>query len=404
MKHTTITILAIAAAALVSSCNDAEYGVGGVRAFLDEGISSAGVNGSVVSLGENGADVSLTVTLTDRTSEDATFRFVVDPGVLETYNAEQSAGYELLPADYYDLGGQVVIPAGEYSATASFHLATLPNELSGTPLALPLRLEKVSGSIDPTPVTSTYVFAIQSVLVNDLAQYTGATGLRAENFSGSYPSAFSIEVRFQVSNTSNRNRDVFSNGDCVLFRFEDPQSNTGDVKAHSAVQFQGDPAYINPDPLVGFAVNQWQHLAFTWDGATGILYYNGRAVGSKPITSGDVGNGNFPMASWFGGSSGDGGHGTGSSWWVGCQIMFTEARVWSVCRTADQIANNIASVSTESAGLEGYWRINKATYTDNGDGSYSFEDLTGNGHPLVSSTEFTWNEDISSEDTATEWK
>ena len=84
--------------------------------------------------------------------------------------------------------------------------------------------------------------------------------------------------------------------------------------------------------------------------------------------------------------------------------MFTEARLWSVVRTADQIANNMASVSTDSEGLEGYWRINKVTYKENADGSYQFDDLTGKGHPLVSDVPFVWNEDVSSEDTETAWK
>lgn len=405
MKNIVKICLSVFAAAFVNGCNDAEYGVGGVHAFLNEGVQSVGVNGTVISLGDNGADYSLTVTLTDKASEDASFRFVADANVLETYNKEQSAGYNMLPEEYYDLGGEILIPAGEYSADpVTIHINPLSNELTGTPMALPLRLEKVSGGVDPTPVTSTYVIALETVLVNDLAQYTGATSLRAENFNGSFPNGFTIEVKFQVSNTANRNRDVFSNGAQVLFRFEDPQSDEGDVKAHSAVQFQGSPAYINPTPLVGFSTNAWQHLAFTWDGTTGLLYYNGQQVGTKPITSSDVGNGDFPVASWFGGSSGDGGHGTGSSWWVGCNIMFTEARVWSIARTADQIANNISSVSVDSEGLEGYWRINRATYVDNGDGTYQFEDLSGNGHPLVSSTSFTWNENISSQDTETPWK
>ena len=75
---------------------------------------------------------------------------------------------------------------------------------------------------------------------------------------------FTVEVRFQVSNTANRNRAVFTNGGSVLLRFEDPQNDTSDHKAHSLVQFQGDGWYLNPS--LSFTPNKWQHLALTYDG------------------------------------------------------------------------------------------------------------------------------------------
>lgn len=392
--------LTLVASFAIVGCNDAEYGVGDVRAFIAESTTDAGVNGSMVTLGANGTDITLTVSLTGKASEDASFRLVVDESVLETYNSEQSAGFVILPEGSYELPSEpIVIKAGDYSADPStIHIGDIPEESKGTPMGLPIRLEKVSGNVDVTPITSLHVFSIPAVLTNDLAQFTGASGLKCENFGQTFPQ-FTIEVRFQVSNTANRNRDVFSGGE-VLFRFEDPQSDEDGVKAHSMVQFQGKEGYINPNPKQGFAVNAWQHLAFTWDGATGILYYNGSQVGTQSFGTSVVGDGNFPSVGWFGGSSG-GAHGTGDSWWYGCNIMFTEARIWSVCRTANQISSNISAVAADSEGLEGYWRINKSTYDE---ASRSFADLTGKGHPLVTTKSFVWNEGISSEDEETAWK
>ena len=187
-------------------------------------------------------------------------------------------------------------------------------------------------------------------------------------------------------------------------RFEDPQSQQGSVARHSAIQFQGNGGYLNPDPLVGFSTNVWQHLAVTWNGKTINLYYNGKKVGTKDFSKSVVAEGAFPIVSWLGGGGGEGGgHGTGTQWWSGCKVMFTEARVWSVARTDDQIANNIQSVDTKSKGLEGYWRMGKPYYDEN---KKTFKDLTGNGHDLTPSSysSITWSDNVSSEDTKTDWK
>ncbi len=48
----------------------------------------------------------------------------------------------------------------------------------------------------------------------------------------------------------------------------------------------------------------------------------------------------------------------------------SEARIWSVVRSASQIQNNMTQVSPKSVGLEAYWRFNE------GQGNV-FEDATG---------------------------
>ena len=192
-----------------------------------------------------------------------------------------------------------------------------------------------------------------------------------------------------MSNTANRNRAVFTNGGSVLLRFEDPQNDTSDHKAHSLVQFQGDGWYLNPS--LSFTPNKWQHLALTYDGTKVTLYVNGTFAGSKE----GVCDPNFGSANWFGGDAG-GGHGTGDSWWSGCKILMSEARIWSVCRTEAQVQNNMTTTSAKSQGLEAYWRFNE------GEGN-TFEDCTGNGHTLKTSKTPTWVAGIKSTDTETPW-
>ena len=82
--------------------------------------------------------------------------------------------------------------------------------------------------------------------------------------------------------------------------------------------------------------------------------------------------------------------------WGNCKILMSEARIWSVVRSASQIQNNMTQVSPKSVGLEAYWRFNE------GQGNV-FEDATGKGHTLTTSATPTWIDGILSTDKYTEW-
>lgn len=382
-----IAALCLAACAAVA-CNDAEYDTLGVHAFVSESLSGKG--GPKVTITENGADAEVTACLSVAAPHDVKLRFEVDPAVLELYNQKQASSYTVLPAEVIEMNPEVTIKAGEFSASPTkIHLKPIPKEYAGESYALPLRLVCIDGSVPTTSTTATYVIPTDAIMISSYPMWTGGAGLTTtEGFPLTLPE-FTIEVRFQVSNTANRNRAVFSGGD-VLLRFEDPQNNTAEHAAHSLVQFQGNGWYLNP--TMSFKPNVWQHLALTYDGAAVTLYVNGAFAGRKEGKNSPE----FGGASWFGGAGDSGGHGTGNQWWAGCKILCAEARIWSVCRTEAQIQNNITSTSAKSKGLEAYWRFNE------GSGKI-FQDVTGNGHTLTTDIEPTWIENIKSTDEATPW-
>lgn len=410
MKTSIQLMTLLGAGLMLFSCNNADYSTLGdsdhLMAYFTESTHNSGVNNAPVTVSKEAVTVSLTPCVSTPATEDVVLKLVADPAILEKYNQENGLGNALLPEDFYELPAEnIVIPKGKNtSGPVNITIKPLSTEFAGSPLGLPIKLEAVSGPAQTTSATSSYVYDIKSTLNFPIAQFRGATGYHCSNFDMTLPN-FTVEVRFQVSNTSNRNRDAFNKGGGgCLMRFEDPQSQQGSVAAHSAIQFQGNGGYLNPEPLVGFSTNVWQHLAVTWNGKTICLYYNGKKVGTKDFSSSVVAEGKFPTISWFGGGGDDGGgHGIGGSWWYGCQIMFTEARIWSVARTDDQIANNIQSVDTKSKGLEGYWRLGKPYYDE---GKKTFKDLTGKGHDLTPSnfTQITWSDVVSSTDTQTPWK
>ena len=388
-------------------CNNAEYNPDdlGVKAFLVESINSVGVASGNVTLSlDEGASVTLTAAVTDKAEEDVTFRLVIDKDVLDKYNEEQGTGYELLGEEFYTIGEEVTIPAGSYSADPIvLNFNPVKENMLGLPYALPLRLEKVKGGVDVTSETSAFVYAVSTVMVNELPVFDGASGLRVQDFNQTFPQ-FTVELKIQLSSTRNRNVDIFccslnETGGEVMCRLEDPQTSTDEHPAHSLVQFQGKGDYLNPS--IHIETNKWQHYAYTYDGTKLTIYINGVNAGSKEIAPGVVKNGEFVFLS-YGGVGGNNGYwAPGDSPWYGIKSIVTECRIWSVARTADQISKNAASVSPDSKGLEGYWRVNKKTWNEE---SKTFEDLTGKGHPMTATKGISrWKADIYSTDDKTSW-
>lgn len=376
------------ATAFVAGCNDAEYNVAGTTVFLQESLNETGIAGQVTTIPADGKKISLTLALSDKLTEDVILRFAVDETALATYNKEQSGEYLLMDKELYNLGGDIKITAGNYAAEpVEIIINKIPDEMADRPLALPLTVQVIKSDVKVAPVTSRYVIAVAPVLTNELAQFSGGPSLKSEDFKAFYPQ-YTIECRFQMQNSANRNRFVFNNGH-LSGRFEDPQQAQDGHDAHALVQFHVAPdKWVNP--ALSFKSNKWQHLAVSYNGTAMTIYVNGAFAGIQEYPVENAGQ--FDFLNWF----------ESSTYWSRCKLLITEVRVWSVCRTEKQIQSNLKSVLPTSAGLEGYWRINKATY--NATDKY-FADLTGKGHPLAtSSAGIQWIPGVSSEDTETAWK
>lgn len=390
MKKILLTL--IAAVATLTACNDAEYKIIGNGAYINESLSAK--SAKVVITDEGGA-TEITPCLSSAAPKDCKFRLVVDEKVLEEYNEKQSTGFVALPEGQYEIPNEIIIKKGEYTADpVRVNIKPLTEDMIGETYALPLRLVSEDGVVQTMPQTSAFVITTEAITTSSLPQFNGGPMLKSEMPKGPETyNEYTIEVKFQVSNTYDRDRAVFinrgDNSNFVLLRFEDPQRYDGNHEAHSLVQIVGrNRLYMNPS--FSFVPNKWQHLALTCDGSQYKLYINGAFAGVKDIPSGPT---TFEAFEWF--TKGD------DSWsrWGNCTILMAEARVWSVCRTEAQIQNNMATVSAKSKGLEAYWRMNDST-------GNTFADCTGNGHTLTSGNASTpkWIEGVKSTDESTPWQ
>lgn len=114
-------------------------------------------------------------------------------------------------------------------------------------------------------------------------------------------------------------------------------------------------------PLV---LDQWQHVAATYDGAVMQIYLNGTLVASQNTTINfSSPNNNLTIGAWAGGNGSvfDG--------------MIDEVRVWNVARTSTQIQEAMDSCLTGTEnGLVTYYQF------EDGAGSSTAADLTANGN------------------------
>lgn len=390
MKKILLTL--IATVATLTACNDADYKIIENGAYINESLSAKSAK---VIITDEGGFTEITPCLSSAAPKDCKFRLEVDEKVLEEYNEKQSTGFVTLPEGQYEIPNEIIIKKGEYTADpVKVNIKPLTEDMIGETYALPLRLVSEDGVVQTMPQTSAFVITTEAITTSTLPQFNGAPMLRSAMPNGPETyNEYTIEVKFQVENMYNRDRAVFVNrGDnfnFVLLRFEDPQRDNNDHKAHSLVQIVGrNRLYMNPS--FSFVPNKWQHLALTCDGSQYKLYINGAFAGVKDIPAGPT---TFQKFEWF--TRGD----ESSSFWGSCKILMAEARVWSVCRTEAQIQNNMATVSAKSKGLEAYWRMNDGT-------GNTYADCTGNGHTLTSEYSYTpkWIEGVKSTDESTPWQ
>ena len=394
----------VAGVGIFAACDDAEYSALDTHAYIDEALGGTSSKVTVQATGET--TTTINIHMSNAASVDSHYKLVVDPSVLEEYNKMNGTSYITIPEGQYKLPDDILIKSGEYNAEeTTITLEAFSEEMvnSGEAYALPVRLVSKDGNYPVMPNTGAYIILAENIIQFSAPQFFGGAKLSSPEYASDPKSyaQYTVEARFQISDTANRNRAVFTtsdgepNGGSLLLRFEDPQDDNSEHKAHSLVQIQLNGSYVNPTNH--FETNKWQHIAVTFDGTTYRIYVNGidsgKLEGGKPCLK-------FKGIGWF--TDGDGNQ---SGWWNGCKILVSQIRIWSVARNAAQIQNSMTQVSPKSTGLEAYWRMDKGTTETRSDGTYTvFKDVTEHGYTLETKQSVTWVDGILSTETSTPWK
>lgn len=112
--------------------------------------------------------------------------------------------------------------------------------------------------------------------------------------------------------------------------------------------FNRDTSVFGTDLLSSHSLSAeaWNHIAVTTTSGGSILYVNGVESGSYPTHSSTATSPN--------------GWALGMGGYLGPAFEIAEMRIWSVYRTATQIADNMTADVTGQTGLKGYWKFDDA--------------------------------------------
>lgn len=376
-KNFTFCLAAAGILSAAAGCNDAELKPIDNAAYIAEAYRASS---TILSTDNDSptAQATLTARLGSKAESDMTFTFETDSDVLVRYNELNGTSYQQMPDEAFTLSSSSVsISEGQVSASPVMVEMSYTDEMkeSGATYAIPVKLRCSEGNIPVVESTSEYVivcnyvkpvpapiFNSEYVSSSDFEKLNRIMFNVGENVEFTQ---YTFEFMMYVPEFCNANPlmiaalDNGALGNRMALRFE--LQNNQYPNNRLLMMTIARPGVI---ATVTNEAKVWQHIAVTFDGNTTRLYINGNDVGSKQAAASPITFSYFsllPQPMNF------------ASAYSAALISFREVRLWSVARSASQLANNMNSVDPKSEGLVGYWKM------DEGSG-YTFNDATGNGH------------------------
>lgn len=351
---------------LFASCSDDDRDIDN-KVYVN---SSSKVETVLVKINVPNDSRSIQAALAKPEDKEVKLTFKADPSLVDTYNLAYYNKAVILPEKYYKIIDPTVIftKGSVRSQEAKVEFYNI-NELDLTKTyVLPVSITDSDVNILASGRTMYYVLKEAAWInvvadiednylhintwkkpevVNGLSEVTMEILLRARDFEKGISTIMGIEGQF-------------------LLRF-------GDANPNNQIQF-ATPGWNFPDADAkkGLPTNEWQHVALTYSSITKEvkIYVNGKV---QSETTKDLGKINL-------GKNGENGFYIGRSWEDKRFLTgdVSEARIWNVARTAEQIANTPYRIldPTNEPGLVAYWKC------DDGKGD-TVKDHTANGNDLV---------------------
>ncbi|MDH6311189.1 hypothetical protein M2451_004120 [Dysgonomonas sp. PFB1-18] len=336
---------------------------------------------------EEPTPIGLSVRSSAKVSGDVKVGIKVNESLVDQYNEVNGTNYILLPKNAYSFDiSSVTIESGKY-ATEPFYLniTSIDDFRDEDTFCLPIEITDVKEGDMPILESSKVMYVVINKTIITKAATLNGTYFRV-NFE-SDPSR-DLSAVPQVTMEARINLFDYQNGSpyisTVMGLEEHFLIRLGDVTIpKDIIQLAGGGYPVSSTRNIG--LNEWVHVAVTYDGARICLYLDGSLNAYVDAPRGPINLlGISPDRTFFIGT-------TSNSTGRTLKGYISEARLWTRALTEAEIANNICAVSADAPDLLAYWKFNswKDDATKN-----IVVDYTGHGYDAVGNRNITWVEGV----------
>lgn len=320
------------------------------------------------------ASREITYRIASPAGQDIEVSFDAAPAMAAAYNLIYNDNATALDAHYYSIPKKsATIKAGDISSDNIVIEFKNTNELDKSKrYVLPVTILNAT-NIDVLESAATAYFVFKgAALINVVANIKEIYFPIAWKSNVNNLSTVTVEALLRsedwIANRDNALSTVFGIEGKFLVRIGDADRPRDQLQV---VAPGGN--FPQPNVVSGLPVNEWVHIAIVYDNTTKerIYYKDGIEVYKDEAASGNI----SLASSCYIGKAWD------NTRWLPGDI--SEVRIWSVQRTAEQIATNPYEVDPASDGLIAYWKFN------DGAGS-TIVDHTGHGNDITGSGDPTW--------------
>ncbi len=370
MKRNNIKNYFIACAALVSfmtGCDNADYKILDNAIYFSE--AESGSFEKITADPENVTTTSLNIRLAEALVEDVEATLIIDPSILEEYNAANSTSYEVLPEKYYTFNKDIKIKAGDVSAEAtnfSIKPYATPN---GESYAIPVAISVTKGHVSTIGTSGKYLILLNQPLIQavPVMNWKNHPSTDKEKKWNESVTEYSLEFWVQMDGFRINNQAIFNSED-IYIRFGDAMID------YDLLQIKTLGSQVNT--VTHFLPNKWYHVAFVHD-ASGLLtiYINGVKDVTLQTKGGPLTFTFLEMVC------------SGSTYFKNnCKLA--QVRLWRKAITPTQIISNMYyAVRSTDPNLMGYWKLDERQ-------GNMFEDCTGQGRDMTVADELKWEKDV----------